>query len=475
MFPGEDPIDFLMLSTYIVMFKKIGIIGSISFLIFFGSSVLRHNLYHSNAWDLGIFDQSIYLISIGKAPICSFLDFHILGDHAAFILYPLALLFKVYPSVYWLFFIQSLALSSSIIPIFYLAKSKKLSEQNILIVILTYLLYPLIFNVNLFDFHPDVIALPALFIAILAAQLDRLVIFLLAIAIILSCKAVFSLYLIGLGIWLLFFLKKKWIGFETIVIGIFWFIITTQIIIPQFGGHGAEISRHLNRYSYLGNSFNEILSNLILQPSILLKGIFSPANFEYIVLLLLPIIWAISIPQLHPLIAATPILGVNLLSDSLTQKNLVHQYSLLIIPCLILIVINSLSNDTNWVKNKKIVVTWICLGFLTLAKFGYFGSLYLSTLDTKQATDRAIGMIPKQVNVLTNSAIAPHLTHRQIIELPETADTNLDRFNYVLLNSRYPGFASSDSIMEDLITQLKKETNWQLKYQQDDVYLFEKN
>ena len=70
--------------------------------ILFLCSSLRHALFQSTAWDLGIFDQVIYLISQGKPPISSFLGFHIMGDHASWIFYILALFYKIYPDVHWL-------------------------------------------------------------------------------------------------------------------------------------------------------------------------------------------------------------------------------------------------------------------------------------------------------------------------------------------------------------------------------------
>ena len=87
----------------------IGWMIGVGTLVLFAASSLRHFLFQSTAFDLGIFDQAIYLISQGENPISSFLGFHIIGDHAAGIFYPLALLYKVYPSVYWLFVVQALA------------------------------------------------------------------------------------------------------------------------------------------------------------------------------------------------------------------------------------------------------------------------------------------------------------------------------------------------------------------------------
>jgi len=86
-----------------------------------GCSALRHVLLQSSAFDLGIFDQAVYLISQGKTPISSFMGFYILGDHAALIFYPLALLYKIYPSVYWLFAVQAISLASGAIPTWYIA------------------------------------------------------------------------------------------------------------------------------------------------------------------------------------------------------------------------------------------------------------------------------------------------------------------------------------------------------------------
>jgi uncharacterized membrane protein len=134
-----------------------------SALLLFACSSLRHALFQSNAFDLGWFDQAVYLISQGQNPIVSIGGFHILGDHAAWIFYPLALLYKIYPDVHWLFAVQAIALAIGALPTFHLARQAGLKESVAIAMAAVYLLYPLVFNVNLFDFHPEVIALPLLF------------------------------------------------------------------------------------------------------------------------------------------------------------------------------------------------------------------------------------------------------------------------------------------------------------------------
>ncbi|HEY9611226.1 MAG TPA: DUF2079 domain-containing protein [Allocoleopsis sp.] len=106
-----------------------GMIG-VSVLVLFLCSSVRHALFQSTGWDLGIFDQAIYLISQGQPPISSLIKVHILGDHAAWVFYPLALLYKIYPDVHWLFAVQALALALGALPTYYLARLAGLRERE---------------------------------------------------------------------------------------------------------------------------------------------------------------------------------------------------------------------------------------------------------------------------------------------------------------------------------------------------------
>ena len=212
--------------------KTIGFLIGISTLILFTCSSLRHALFQSTAFDLGIFDNALYLISQGQEPFVAFRGIHILGDHAAFILYPLALLYKIYPDVHWLFAIQAIALSLGALPTWYLARHAGLKEIQATAIACAYLLYPVVFNTNLFDFHPEVMALPAILAAVLAARLEHLGWFCLAIISILSCKAVLSMTVAAMGLWLLVFEQRRLCGAIALVMGIAWFAIATQSIIP---------------------------------------------------------------------------------------------------------------------------------------------------------------------------------------------------------------------------------------------------
>ncbi|MDB9535928.1 DUF2079 domain-containing protein [Dolichospermum planctonicum CS-1226] len=447
---------------------------AISAFILFACSSLRHTLFQSTAYDLGIFDQAIYLISQGKEPITTIQGFHILGDHAAWIHYILALPYKIYPSVYWLFIVQSLALALGALPTWYLAMQAGLKESQAMAIATAYLLYPVVFNGNLFDFHPEVIAVPLLLSAVLAARLENIAWFCVCIILTLGCKAVLSLTVVAMGIWLMLFEKKRLCGLLAIILGSAWFIIATKLIIPAFSGAEAAA---VGRYSYLGNSVFEIAKNLIFQPGLIFSKIFSLDNFGYLILLSAPIIWGLSTASLKPLIGAIPCVALNLIADYQAQKDLVHQYTLPALPFLILAVIASLTVGKGLLQNKRGIIIWSLITFLCLAKFTHFTGKYLESIDNLQATREAISLVKNQGSVYTTAQITPHLSNRDLIKFTDTGSPNQDLniFDYILLNVRHPGWASNQEFATSLVNQLNNKPRFKLTYQQDDIYLFTKN
>jgi uncharacterized membrane protein len=498
-------------------------------IILFVASSARHALFHSTAYDLAIFDQAIYLISQNQTPFSSLMEINILGDHAAFIFYPLALLYKIYPDVHWLLFVQAFALALGAWPSWSLARQAGLTEAKAIAVAAMYLLYPAVFNVNLFDFHPEVIAMSAILAAILAARLNQTLWFCAAILLILSCKAVLSLTVLMMGVWLFFFEKTRKCGLIAIFLGAAWFLIATQAIVPYF--NQGKQHAGVGRYQYLGNSVLEIAINLILKPNLILGRLFSTDTFGYLILLFFPVIWWLSPRHLSPLIGAFPMLVMNILSDIEAQRDLIHQYSVPIFPFLLTVVISTLAdrqkrgnnfwknarnhlwNHRNlmpriwkplskrislksvkhiwirrlWIRRSwrwgkllfanvsKLLILWSFLSFLILAKYGYFGTIYLESLDTWQATRQAINKVQTQGNVLTDNSLATHLAHRSTIKLLHQVANgqNLNEFEYVLLNMRHPWHDTADTAAS-VVAKLKSSHEFKISYQQDDVFLFQK-
>jgi uncharacterized membrane protein len=274
-----------------------------------------------------------------------------------------------------------------------------------------------------------------------------------------------------MGVWLLVFEKRRMCGAIAIVAGIAWFLIATQVIIPAFRPAGVEATL---RYAYLGDSVLDIARNLFLKPQLVLGRVFSPATLEYLLLLVAPLLWGLSLQNLTPLIPALPMLVINILSESPTQRDLVHQYSLPILPFLLLTVIATFAVNKFWLKRRWVILLCSLVAFLALAKYGYFGSLYLKSLDTWSATSEAVSQVQAKGSVLTTHNVVPHLTHRSQIRftLANEPLPDLTQFHYVLLDTRHPGWMSNTEFANRLVNLLRQDSRFQLGYQRNDVYLF---
>lgn len=449
----------------------------ISALILFVFSSLRHALFQSTALDLAVFDQWVYLTSQGLPPISSFFGFHMIGDHAAFILYPIALLYKIYPDVHWLFAVQAIALSLGAVPVYALALQAKLPHAYGKAIALSYLLYPSLFNSNFFtDFRPESIAIPALLWSIWAAINNKTSQFIIAILFALICKDSLSLTIIFLGIWLWLFQQRKNYGIGCIFTGITWYFATVNYLVPLLrGGQAGGVVF----YGSIGESPKDIIINLFTNPGLIISKFINPEVIFYYLLLLLPVIIAIHWKQALAIVPAIPMLLLNTISDYAAQRDLVHHYSLPIFPFIIIWLLNSIQQYQTeqkrpWLK-PKILIIWAIITFSILAKYEFFITRYLSSWSNLASLHSAVNLVETEGSLLTTVKIAPHLSHRQTIQTVTSHwQPDNETFDYVLLDFRVRDNSGNPAVNPQLKETLQSSKNYNLKFKKDDVFLFTK-
>ncbi|MGF1539851.1 MAG: DUF2079 domain-containing protein [Pleurocapsa sp.] len=431
--------------------------------------------------DLGFFDQLLYLISQGLTPISSILEgVHPIGDHGALVLYPISLLYFIHPNVHWLLAVQAIALTSGAIPVYALSLSNGLSVGYARAVATSYILYPALFNISFYtELRTETIAVPALLWAIWAIDTKRWWQGAIAILVVLSSKETMSLTVVGLGVWWLWQRRIIW-GIGCIVAGISWFVVAATYIIPSFrGGHPMAGTWH---YSSIGDSLGEIAIKSLTQPQVFLVRALSGDRLFYYLLLLLPIIIGLHWRKIAAMIPALPMLGLNILSDYPGQRDLIHHYSLPIIPFLFVWLIYSLRyfkrhQQRLWLS-RRLLIVWSAIAFLAMAKYGYFWERYLPLLDNASAVNDAISLIQPEDRVLTTGFIAPHLSHRPVIKLIEgewdLARMNQYQIDTVLIAMQHLGFDPTLEAATAMIDRLSKASEFDLVYQQQDVFLFQK-
>jgi uncharacterized membrane protein len=442
--------------------------------IFFISSSLRHLLFKSTSLDLTLFDQWVYLISQGLHPISSITGFHVLGDHAAFILYPISLLYRLYSTEYWLFIVQAIALAVGCIPVYKLSRQADLSKTYSSAIAFSYLLYPVLFNANFYtDYRPEAIAVPSLVWAVWAVRANKTIHLFGALILALTCKDSLTLLVVSFGVWLLL-LGKRLYGIGAIALGSVWYVATIGYLVPLLrqGQAGGVVF-----YGSIGSSPKEILITLITNPQLVLSKFLALDNLFYYLLLIVPVIVAVNWRQIVVLIPALPMLLLNTLSDYSAQRDLIHHYALPIVPFLFVWLIDSIAQSQKqgqrkWLRPRVIVISAV-ISFLLLAKPDYFISRYLPNLPHVGALRTAVSLVTTKESVLTTSNIAPHLSHREIIKVfnPEWKFTEgMQNFKYILLDLKN----NFNEINPDVLPSLKSNSDYKLSYENDQVYLFVK-
>ena len=79
-------------------FKKLFLITTLATFLFFTLAVTRHYLLQSNAYDLGLFDQWIWLTSKNIPSYSTMTGLHMFADHGAWTLYIASVIYKLIPN-----------------------------------------------------------------------------------------------------------------------------------------------------------------------------------------------------------------------------------------------------------------------------------------------------------------------------------------------------------------------------------------
>lgn len=274
------------------------------------------SLARSRSLDYGTvlaqYAQSVWLIGEGFKPVSSIIDANVLGENASLVLYPIAVLTSFLPTVTTLLVIQSAALALGVVPLWRLARRvTDLRFGATATVVFAYSIYAAVHNANLADFHPEVIALPALLGAVLYGLTGRWFRFTLLVLVVLAARADLGLAIAGLGI-LLVVEGSRRAGWATAVLGIAWVLGAILWFQPEIvdGTYpGAEAFRAFGDGGAL-----DVLGGFFTNPLDFLRRIGSHENFSTIVTLLAPVLF---LPVVAPryLLPTVPLYALYLAAD----------------------------------------------------------------------------------------------------------------------------------------------------------------
>jgi uncharacterized membrane protein len=162
-------------------------------------SIVRHTRFQSGGFDLGIYDQSVWLYSRFLWPYNTIKERFILGDHFTLTLPLLSPLYWIWPDPKILLIFQAVFVSASSIAVFRIARIRGLTPWASYVIALLYLLFYGVQYGIFFDFHPILPGLALVAWMLYFLESGRKKSFVLMLPLVILTQENMSIVLISLG------------------------------------------------------------------------------------------------------------------------------------------------------------------------------------------------------------------------------------------------------------------------------------
>jgi uncharacterized membrane protein len=372
-------------------------------------------------YDLGIFDQEVWLSAHHLNPFLSIRGLNMWANHVNPVIYLLVPFYWLGAGPHFLLFVQTLALAGAAIPLWLLAKDRFRSAWLALFVPLAWLAYPAVEWMNFDQFHPEMLGVAAFIFAYWFADREHWVWYGVCVALVLGCKEDAALPILALGL-VLVLRRTHWkAGAVTIGAAIGWFLVCTELIIPAAMGGAAPF--FLYQYGNLGSSPGDIVVNVFRHPSRLWHAVFNHGTYRYGEQLFVPVAGLLLLAP-ATLVLILPTLLENVTNNQGYPHDIRYQYSAFVAAGIFIALIEGIA------RFRSRTIKGALLGAMTLCvlvsnqtwspspldsavyRGGYWQS---SSTPLSRALNQMVPLIPKSVVVAATYSEVPHLTHRDVV------------------------------------------------------------
>jgi uncharacterized membrane protein len=434
-------------------------------------SMLRHRSFETGRFDLGNMVQAVWSTAHGHPLRVTTLtgeQAFRLGAHVDPVLMLFAPLWWLWPSPDLLLVAQAVAIALGALPVYWLARKHLGSQRAGLGFALAYLLYPPTTWLALNEFHPGGLAMPALLFAFWYLDEDRLAPFAAFALLAATCREDVPLVLAGFGVWYALARGRRAVGAAIAAAGVTWTAVAVGIVIPHFGAGQSTFS---GRYSEARAALHD--------PPALLRLTFDHGGVHYLLDLLLPLA---GLCLLAPIVlAATPVLLLNLLSATPTQTSIHFHYTAAEIPPLIAAaVLGGARLRGRWrLPVATVALVAALAGNYVLGAIPVWSELPGGeTLQARAAVVtahdrvavRALALIPSDAVVSATNSLGAHLSaRRRMLSFPFIQDAT-----WVAVDESRPGYADRLAPLPTAaqVVWLRRNPAWRLVFERDAVLVF---
>ena len=374
-------------------------------------------------FDMGLYDQGIWLLSRFKDP---FLTVRGLG----FFEHHVNLITVLFVPAYWLgagpqflYLVETVWLALGAVPVYLLARDRLGSRWLAAAVAGCFLLYPSLQWINWWHFHPDALAItPLLFAWWLATPATgepsrrRWGWFAAAVVIAMACKEDAALAVAAMGL-VLAVRGRRRAGLLCAAAGAGWFLLATRVVIPAAGGGDGPFYQEL--FPGFGDSLGEVAWNMAIHPDRLAELATRPDRLAYYWQVLAPVAF---LPLAAPLVllVGAPQTLVNVTSGHALTHDFRYHYTAIVLAAVFLATVEAIGWAGRTPTVRRGLVTVLVATSLAAnltwspSPLGrdYDNGIW-ARAEPRHATVRAaLRVVPADAGVSAAYNLVPHLTHR---------------------------------------------------------------
>lgn len=383
-----------------------------------------HHGLGTSAYDFGLYDQGIWLMSRFHAPFVTLMGRNMLGDHSSFILVFLVPVYWLFPSAGALLFAQSLAIALGAVPVFLLGRRLLHNEMFALTLAGCYLLHPAVGWTNRENFHPDSFIAPLLGMAIYAAVERQWRMYAVFFVLALLVKEDASLVLVPLSVWVAVKRDRR-IGLMSAIGSIAFMLLAMFVVMRNLIG---VPTRNSWRVPFGGPT--GFLKAVFTRPQDVARHYWSENRPFYFWQMTVPFAWTFVVAPSVALISVV-VLATNMLSTFFYQYQIQYHYALVAVPALAMGTVWAVARVVEHRRGLVVALVactslwcgwaWGALPFSRDLPYSWAPSHPVAA----EARDM-VARIPDDASVSAQYSVTAHLARReQIYMFPNPFSTNL--------------------------------------------------
>ena len=372
-----------------------------------------HRGLGTSSFDVGLYDQGIWLLSRFEAPFVTLMGRNLLGDHASLILLLVAPLYWIWPGTETLLALQSFVVAAGALPIYFFARRHLNSAALGCAFAVVWLVNPAVNGTIFENYHPDSFLGLFVPVAIVSALTKRWRWYWVAVILSLLVKEDVVLVIVPLGAMLAIRGETRR-GILTIGVAISAALLGMFVLMKNLIGVPTR-----NGWRIPFGGFSGFIKESFTNPTNVIEYLTSEGRLMYWWKMFAPFALLSLLAPEVAMISVLVLVG-NTVSNFWYQFHIEYHYSLVAVPALLIATIVGVGRLGVGLRRGLVVVVvvsslwsasvWSYVPF-RLDKYPHWGAEH----PVAVAADEMYELIPPNAKISVLHSTAPHLAHRKEI------------------------------------------------------------